>query len=485
LTTEIPEFIGDLPNICGEEQRLAQARMGEPVPPSESSVDFAGVRSCVAVALHMHQPLIPAGGAELLTAKLIGNLQHMVENPGIGDNHNAEPFARCYKRMGELIPQLIEEGKQPRVMLEYSGQLLYGLRQMGRSDVIEALRGVTCDPSYRHSVEWLGCPWGHAVAPSTPAQDFRLHVLAFQHHFAAIFGIEALKRLRGFSPSEMALPNHPDVAYEFVRTLKECGYDWVLVQEHTVELPGTGAGPGHKHIPHRLVCRNAAGETAEIIAIIKTQGSDTKLVAQMQPYYEAKGLGRTELAGKSVPPLVTQIADGENGGVMMNEFPSKYLEVVRECSGTDVPLVNVTEYLQSLFASGISEQDLPSLQPINQKRIWDRLEAGAGSERLANAIQELKREDDSFHMDGGSWTNDISWIRGYENLLGPMEKVSALFNEKVLNAGIPNRDPRYRKALFHLLCTQTSCFRYWGQGAWTDYGREIARRAEAILTQDF
>ncbi|MGB5547380.1 MAG: hypothetical protein WBM74_12480, partial [Polyangiales bacterium] len=120
MTTEIPEFIGDLPNICGEEQRLAQARMGEPVPPSESDVDFAGARSCVAVALHMHQPLIPAGGAELSTAKLIGNLQHMVENPGIGDNHNAEPFARCYKRMGELIPQLIEEGKQPRVMLEYS-----------------------------------------------------------------------------------------------------------------------------------------------------------------------------------------------------------------------------------------------------------------------------------------------------------------------------------------------------------------------------
>ena len=30
------------------------------------------------------------------------------------------------------------------------------------------------------------------------------------------------------------------------------------------------------------------------------------------------------LAGTSVPPLVTQIADGENGGVMMNEFPPKF-----------------------------------------------------------------------------------------------------------------------------------------------------------------
>ena len=50
-----------------------------------------------------------------------------------------------------------------------------------------------------------------------------------------------------------------------------------------------------------------------------------------------------------MPPLVTQIADGENGGVMMNEFPPKYVEVVRECSGTRTPMLNVTEYLEQLF----------------------------------------------------------------------------------------------------------------------------------------
>ena len=35
----------------------------------------------------------------------------------------------------------------------------------------------------------------------------------------------------------------------------------------------------------------------------------------MQPWYEARGLDRTTLGGRNVPPLVTQIADGENGGV--------------------------------------------------------------------------------------------------------------------------------------------------------------------------
>src|SRR5881409_2144904 len=153
---------------------------------------------------------------------------------------------------------------------------------------------------------------GHAVAPSTPVQDFRLHVSAWQHHFAAIFGLDALSRVRGFSPPEMALPNHPDVFYEFVRTLKDGGYRWVLVQEHTVEHIEDGSGIRRPQIPHRLVARNARGETASIVAIIKTQGSDTKLVGQMQPYYEAKNLGRSELAGHSIPLLVTQIADGEN-----------------------------------------------------------------------------------------------------------------------------------------------------------------------------
>jgi len=477
----LPEYIEGLPNICGSESALAVARAR--TTPQE--IGFANLNSACAIALHMHQPLIPAGGANLQTAEVISNLKYMMDNPGIGDNHNASVFHWCYKRMGEFIPQLIQEGKQPRVMLEYSGTLFHGLRQMGLNDVFDNLKRITCDPAYLHAVEWLGMPWGHAVAPSTPVQDYRLHVQAWRHHFAAIFGLDALSRVRGFSPAEMALPNHPDIACEYVKTLKACGYEWLLVQEHTVERPENGHGPEQKHLPHRLVCRNSAGEEASIIAIIKTQGSDTKLVAQMQPYYEARGLTRWELAGKPVPPLVTQIADGENGGVMMNEFPPKFLEVAREATGSRSPLVNVSEYLDYLYSLGLRETDLPALQPIHQKRIWDRFKAGDGARKLADTIEQLKQQDHRFHMEGGSWTNDISWVRGYENVLGPMEKVSSLFNEKVLQRKIPTNEPRYRNALFYLLCSQTSCYRYWGQGIWTDYGRELCRRAEAILTHDF
>jgi hypothetical protein len=485
-TIDLPEYVGEFPNICGCERALRNdSWRTDPVYLSHAGIDFGRISSCFANALHMHQPMIPAGGNDLRTARVISNLQAMMENPGIGDNHNAPVFHWCYKRMGEIIPRLVDEGKQPRIMLEYSGCLLDGMRQMGLDDVFETLERITCDDRYRHCAEWLGAPWGHAVAPSTPVQDYRLHVLAWRHHFAAIFGLEALSRVRGFSPSEMALPNHPDVCYEFVKTLKECGYDWVLVQEHTVEQLGNGAPLTNRHIPHRLVARNSRGKTVQITAIIKTQGSDTKLVAQMQPYFEARGLSRQVLAGRSIPPLVTQIADGENGGVMMNEFPPKYTDVMRECSGTSTPAVNATEYLEYLQSVGISEDDLPAIQPIMQQRIWNRFPDGAGPEMLGRVIEQLRKDDHRFHMEGGSWTSNISWVEGYESVLGPMEKVSSLFSDKVLKRGVSTNDRRYRNALYHLLMSQTSCYRYWGEGIWTEYGRELCRRAAEILRHDF
>ncbi len=87
-------------------------------------------------------------------------------------------------------------------------------------------------------------------------------------------------------------------------------------------------------------------------------------------------------------------------------------------------------------------------------------------------------------MEGGSWTEDLSWVKGYEGVLSAMESSSAEFDRVVKKAGIGNH-PRYRNALFHLLASQTSCYRYWGQGRRTDYGREICRRTLAVLAHDF
>jgi hypothetical protein len=56
-------------------------------------------------------------------------------------------------------------------------------------------------------------------------------------------------------------------------------------------------------------------------------------------------------------------------------------------------------------------------------------------------------------------------------------QLSARFHAHWDQAGETARDqPAYRLSLLHLLLSQTSCFRYWGQGYWTDVAREICRR---------
>jgi hypothetical protein len=480
----IPEIVENLPNFCGAEAQAEEImRRRDPVYLHETNLRLDRLQAVFAVAMHMHQPLIPAGGDDLRTAELISNLDWMAHNPSLGDNHNAPVFAECYARMGDIVTELVHNGCNPRVMLDYSGQLLYGLRKMGRGDVLDRLRGITCDPRLRRHVEWLGTMWGHAVAPSTPVPDFALQMRAWQQQFAAVFGWEALGRVRGFSPPEMHLPNHPDTAYEYVKALRECGYRWLLVQEHTVELV-EGHGLREKHLPHRLVAKNSCGDEVSVIAVIKTQGSDTKLIGQMQPYYEARTLHRRDVGGISVPPIVTQIGDGENGGVMMNEFPSAYRQAVGQFGTEGVVNVNVTEYLEMLEQAGVAEDMMTPIRPIHQGRVFQRISQwrpGAADE----AVAQIKHEHPDFSMDGGSWTNNISWVQNYENVLTPMNRLSAEFH-RVLDPRPTGRNTRaYRNALFHLLSAETSCFRYWGQGVWTDYGREICRRGAEILAHDF
>ncbi len=479
----------DPPSISGDEAALLALRR-QPSPPGPARPDAAidQVRSAFACALHMHQPAIPAGPA----GELISHLQWMLEHPGEGDNHNAEPFVHCYRRLAALLPQLIREGCEPRIMLDYSGTLLWGFEQMGRADILEALRCLACDPAMVPHVEWLGTFWGHAVAPSTPIPDLKLQILAWMQHFAALFGAEALQRVQGFSLPEMALPNHPDTLFALVSALHDCGFRWLLLQEHSVEnLDGSPLRHEQRYGPNRLVARSSSGEIASITALIKTQGSDTKLVGQMQPCAEAQGLAPLPLAGLTIPPLVSQIADGENGGVMMNEFPEAFRQAHRRLadqpagSGGRTVALNGSEYLAMLEAAGLGPDTYPAIQAAGQRRLWSEVGARPTPAAVQRAIASLQARDPSFSMEGASWTNELSWVQGYAEVLGPMQQLSARFHQHFdpLLAADPGvtGTPDYQQALLHLLLLETSCFRYWGQGAWTEYARELHRRGEACL----
>lgn len=475
----------DLPSISGWEADLhAIVTHDEPIFLPISTLKISEIRSGFACALHMHQPTIPAG----VNGRLISHLQYMYEHSGQGDNHNAEVFAWCYRRMGDFIPELVANGANPRIMLDYSGNLLWGFQQMQREDILNSLKRITCDPQYYPYVEWLGTMWSHAVAPSTPIPDLKLQIQAWQHHFASIFGVNALRRVKGFSPPEMHLPNHPDTLYQYLKALQDCGYRWLLVQEHSVErLDGQSLHYADKYVPNRLLARNSQGESISMTVLIKTQGSDTKLVAQMQPYHEAKGRDRQRLGDFEVPSCVTQIADGENGGVMMNEFPRDFSPLWYQLQGQkEVAGFNGTEYIELLEAMGITSEDYPICQAVQQHKVWQRVNPEqATTAQVEQAIADLKATDHQFSMDGASWTNDLSWVRGYENVLEPMNQLSAAFHARYDSwvAQDPTLTQRsdYQEALLYNLLLQTSCFRYWGQGTWTDYARELSRRGLALV----
>ena len=173
----ISEETNSLPNLSGSEElihKVVEENASASVYRGESHIDFGKINSAFAIALHMHQPLIPAGGGSVRTAAIISNLKYMEDNQGIGDNYNAGAFRWCYKRMGEFIPQLISEGKEPRVMLEYSGTLLFGLRQMGANDVVDSLKNITMNSSFRRAVEWLRVSVGPCRCPVNAGAGFQV-----------------------------------------------------------------------------------------------------------------------------------------------------------------------------------------------------------------------------------------------------------------------------------------------------------------------
>lgn len=484
MAASIPESVEGLPALSGWEKDLDQSRARrDPVFVGRTPHRLDRISSSFAIALHMHQPLILEDG-DLRSAPVIGNLEYMMKRSHVHGMHDAPAYLSCYSRIADFIRELVNQGRPARIMLDYSGELLFGLRQMGRGDVLDNLKSVTLDDRTRGSVEWLGTLWGHAVVPSTPVPDIPLHLRAWQHQFAGTFGMEALARVRGFSLPEMNLPNHPDVAYELVTALRAAGYEWVMVQEHTVEEPD-GQPLRERYLPRKLVARSSRGKTAQITALIKTQGSDTKLVGHMQPLAEARSLSPRSRGGRTMPPLVTQISDGENGGVMMNEFPDRYKSAWGGLGTEGVVGLNGTEYLELLGAAGIQENDFEPIQPLHQAAVWSRVKEAGSPESVERAIEAARKADHRFHMEGGSWTSDLSWVRGYESVLGPIQSLSAAFHRTMNAHGADPRSHAYRNALFHLLVAETSCYRYWGQGRFTEYAKEFCRRGSDILQHDF
>ncbi|MCY2954040.1 MAG: hypothetical protein NTU53_19030, partial [Planctomycetota bacterium] len=80
-TINMHNDISELPNICGSEASIAEALEGAGhVFPPQRPADIERIQSAFAIALHMHQPLIPAGSDDRHTASIISNLAHMMHD---------------------------------------------------------------------------------------------------------------------------------------------------------------------------------------------------------------------------------------------------------------------------------------------------------------------------------------------------------------------------------------------------------------------
>ena len=111
--TELAEYVEGIPVLSGSEEILTNAVDHEKVFLPQSPVNWDNVKSTYAIALHMHQPIIPNPDQPLRQAEEISYLKFMMDHPDIGDNHNATVFRNCYKRMGEFIPSLLPGAKSP------------------------------------------------------------------------------------------------------------------------------------------------------------------------------------------------------------------------------------------------------------------------------------------------------------------------------------------------------------------------------------
>ena len=167
---------------------------------------------------------------------------------------------------------------------------------------------------------------------------------------------------------------------------------------------------------------------------------------------------------------------------MLHELPPE--RRLRDEAGSTVAL-NGTEYIEHLDAQGINWDALPSIQAVHQHRLWRRVGDSDDRESMNTAISDLINADDGFSMEGASWTNNLSWVKGYDNVLEPMQRLSArfhqIFDQRVTDQPSLTQTSAYRDALMYVLLLETSCFRYWGQGTWTEYAKTIFKKGEEVL----
>jgi hypothetical protein len=229
----------------------------------------------------------------------------------------------------------------------------------------------------------------------------------------------------GFSPAEMALPNHPRWPMGW-SGLQDCGDQWLLVQQHTWSSP-EGRSRERAPLPHRL-------------AAVKPQGSNTKLVGQLHPTTGPRAATAGCWPTVRRPPLVTRSPMArtrrDNAPV-----PPSSLRVVRDYSGSQTPMRNLTQHLEQLVASGTQPDELAVIPAAGPAPHLAAAGPGDGPDRLADLLDQPRLAGQpSPHQGGGSWTGELSWVGGDDQVLSPW-RASWLVHQQIRLRGPCRRPP--------------------------------------------
>ena len=397
--------------------------------------------------LHMHQPLV------WKNSKLIGNLEKMLHSSNQAERWNAKLMIRAYKNPAKYVKLLKENGFEPKIVVDFSGVLLENLWKLennGTLDRIEvggekigkiiSLYQEILD-EYPESIEFAGTAYSHCYFPATPVEDWRLQIKEWREVFKHLFGVKALRNVKGFWLPEMGVPGYENTLNLLVKNIRKY-YEWVILPIQSVKDYEKLSYEKRKEIfskPHML----------------KTKSSTIKVVFRAPTYFIDQQAGASadfikEKIEKEIVPLkgdriVITASDGENGNVMMNEFfPQTFTKLYTKI----LPHSKFTSFLVSEFLEKFYKNK--SLEKIELKTL------------------------------GASWIDGHSLWKGTarkDKIRKKIEEISKLYHYRL------DKEKRSKiKKL--LLISETSCYLYWGNEYWYSQAEKTIKKIEEILKRN-
>lgn len=406
--------------------------------------------------LHMHQPPI---WTDSQPPQLIGNLEKMLNSEeNSEENWNAQWFAQAYKNPARYVENLKAQGHSPRIMVDYSGVLLEELAKLSSNgyfdrlvvdgepigNVIELWRRVL--EQHPEAVEFAGTAYSHCYFPATPQRDHEAQILTWRQVFADLFGEAALSRVKGFWLPEMGMTGDASEALEFIRLLKRCGYEWIILPHAALERPEDWSTPELENRVHWLEVESG-GESERILCVVR----DTDMGIRQQSGQNAEGCvddiryrGKTVQEDSDIPALIVPTSDGENGNVMM------------------------FEYFKNSFA--------PLFQ---QSQDWPEIGFMTVSEYMETYLNDQPTTTVDLKSTGGSWIGGHhSWQEGdlRQTVLQKVEQLSQTYaNQRQMSSGLSSEQERA------LLLCETSCFVYWGSSFWAEQAERCIDWAQRLI----